>query len=106
MLDSTTDYIFTVLLEEGRPVATSHSPGCVAVTGYAPADFEADPSFWHSIVPEEDRAKGLELAAKVVAGESGPPIEDRNVPKSGAGRSGRTNPVSAQDASGPIIFFP
>src|SRR5260221_4281334 len=105
MLDSTTDYIFTVLLEEGRPVATSHSPGCVAVTGYAPADFEADASFWHSIVPEEDRAKVLELAAKVVAGKSVPPIEHRIVHKSGAVRWVRNTPVSHKDASGHVISY-
>src|SRR5260221_8200608 len=103
MLDSTTDYIFTVLLEEGRPVATSHSPGCVAVTGYAPADFEADPSFWHSIPPEEDRAKGLELAAKLVAGKSVPPIEHPNFHKSGAVRFGKANHRPHKDPGRQII---
>src|SRR5260221_11748994 len=105
MLDSTTDYIFTVLLEEGRPVATSHSPGCVAVTGYAPADFEADASFWHSIVPEEDRAKVLEFAAKVVAGKSVSPIEHRIVHKRGAVRVVRNITASHKDAKGHVISY-
>jgi PAS domain-containing protein len=33
-LESVTDYIYTVQVEDGRPVATAHGLGCAAVTGY------------------------------------------------------------------------
>jgi len=34
LLESVTDYIYTVQVEDGRPVATAHGLGCAAVTGY------------------------------------------------------------------------
>lgn len=37
------DYIYTVRLEAGGPVETWQGPGCLAVTGYASADFSAAP---------------------------------------------------------------
>ena len=49
------DYIYTVRLGAGGPVETWHGPGCVAVTGYASADFAADPDLWIRMVDEADR---------------------------------------------------
>ncbi|MGD0845572.1 MAG: response regulator, partial [Geobacteraceae bacterium] len=55
LLESVTDYIYTVQVEDGRTLATSHGSGCVAVTGYAPEEYEADPDLWFRIIHEEDR---------------------------------------------------
>ena len=33
LLASVTDYVYTVMVEQGRAVATLHGPGCEAVTG-------------------------------------------------------------------------
>ena len=32
LVESATDYIYTVKIEAGHPVATTHGPGCVTVT--------------------------------------------------------------------------
>jgi len=105
LLGSTTDYIFTVVVETGRPVVTSHGPGCIAVTGYTPAEFEADPCLWQAIMPEEDRAMVMEMAAKVVTGKSAPPLEHRIIHKSGAMRWVRSTAVAHKDTNGNVISY-
>ena len=46
LLNSVTDYIYTVTLQNGRPVATSHGANCVAVTGYTWQEYESNPLLW------------------------------------------------------------
>ena len=48
--ETITDYVFHVELSDGAVVNTRHGPGCVAVTGYGPEDFAADPLLWLEIV--------------------------------------------------------
>jgi len=54
--DATTDYIYTVRIEDGHPVETIHGPACVAVTGYTEEDFKANPHLWIQMV--HDRCGG------------------------------------------------
>ena len=42
LLDSVTDYVYTVVLENGRVTSTLHGAGCLAVTGYSPEEFAKD----------------------------------------------------------------
>ena len=44
LLASVTDYVYSVSIDQGRPAATAHGPGCEAVTGYTSREFENDPS--------------------------------------------------------------
>ena len=50
LLASTTDYVYTVTMDHGRALATSHGPGCEAVTGFTSREFDADTSLWYRIV--------------------------------------------------------
>ena len=77
LVESVTDYIYTVKIEAGHPVATSHGLGCVAVTGYTPEEYAADPHLWYRMVYEEDRPAVTEQAAKVLSGETALPLEHR-----------------------------
>ena len=43
LLACVTNYVYSVTVEHGRPVETSHGLGCEAVTGYTSKEFEADP---------------------------------------------------------------
>src|SRR4030042_652066 len=54
LVESVTDYIYTVTIESGRPVATSHGPGCMAVTGYTSEEYAADPALWFRMGHDED----------------------------------------------------
>jgi PAS domain S-box-containing protein len=104
LLDSVTDYIYTVRLENGRPVETTHGPGCVRVTGYTPEDFGNDPNLWHRMVREEDRTLVLRQAAKVMAGEC-TVLEHRIIQKNGAIRWVRHTPVLRRDDHEQLIGY-
>ncbi len=47
LLDSVTDYIYTVRTDNSA--ATFHGSACLAVTGYGPEEYAADPLLWMEI---------------------------------------------------------
>jgi PAS domain S-box-containing protein len=104
LLDSVTDYIYTVKVDEGRPVSTSHGPGSVRVTGFTPEDFDRDPHLWHRMVREEDRTAVLRQAARVMAGEC-TVLEHRIIHKDGATRWVRHTPVLRRDDKERLIGY-
>ena len=105
LLESVTDYIYTTLVEDGKPVATSHGPGCVAVTGYSAEEYSSDPGLWFLMVPEEDRTAVLEQAGNVLAGRVYSPLEHRIVHKNGQVRWIRNTPVPRHDHEGKLIAY-
>ena len=50
LLDSVTDYVYTVKLQGGHVASTSHGAGCLPVTGFSPEEFQADSWLWHRII--------------------------------------------------------
>lgn len=84
LLDSVTDYIYTVEIEAGQTVATMHGPNCVAVTGYTSQEYQADPHLWLRMVYEQDRPLVVAQAHRLLAGESPPPLEHRLIHKDGS----------------------
>ena len=104
LLSSVTDYIYTVKVEHGRPVSTTHGPGCVQVTGYTPEDLDRDPHLWVEMVKEEDRMAVLKQAAHVLAGEC-TVLEHRIIDKSGAVRWVRHTPVIRRDEKENLIGY-
>lgn len=81
--ETITDYVYTVHVRDGRPERTSHGSGCVAVTGYLPAEFEQDDGLWIRMVPDEDRAMVVEKSMQCLSGRNVPPFEHRIVRKDG-----------------------
>lgn len=105
LLESVTDYIYTTLVEDGRPFATSHGPGCAAVTGYTAEEYAADPDLWLRMVPEEDRAAVLEQANVVLAGKALSSLEHRIIHKDGRVCWIRNTPVPRHNQEGGLIAF-
>ena len=105
LLDSVTDYIYTVRIEDGRPVATFHGPGCMAVTGYTSEEYEADPYLWYHMVYDEDRPAVTEQANMVLSGQAVPPLEHRIVHRDGSIRWVRNTPVPHYDASRRLVAY-
>ena len=105
LLGSVTDYIYTVRMENGRPVATTHGPGCAAVTGYTPDELAADPGLWLSMVHEQDRASVIQQAERLVAGEPAPPVEHRIRHRDGSLRWVRNTPVCHYDQERRLIAY-
>lgn len=105
LLESVTDYVYTVKVEDGRAVGTTHGAGCSRLTGYGPADFDRDPLLWLQMVSEEDRAAVLEQADKILRGEDAMPLEHRILRKDGTPLWVRNTPVVRRDAFGRVAFY-
>jgi PAS domain S-box-containing protein len=103
--DATTDYIYTVRIEDGHPAETIHGPTCVAVTGYTVEDFEANPYLWIQMVHEEDRKAVEEHASQTVSGVKVPPLEHRIVRKDGVVRWVRNTRVPHYDSQGKLLSY-
>ncbi len=105
LLNSVTDYVYTVHIEEGRPVRTSHGPGCKALTGYSPDEFAADPYLWFRMVYDDDKEAIAKQAERILSGERVPPFEHRIFHKNGAIRWMRNSTVPLYDVKGHIIAY-
>lgn len=105
MVESLTSYIFTVRLEGGKPVQTSHGAGCQTVTGYSPEDFHEDPLLWIKMVHPEDRDEVRAHAQNVLAGRTIKPVEHRLLHKCGETRWVRNTPVVNRGPDGVITQY-
>ncbi|GFK95573.1 putative signaling protein [Fundidesulfovibrio magnetotacticus] len=105
LLETVTNYVYTVRVEDGRAVETTHGEGCVRLTGYTAEEYAADPLLWYRMVHEEDRAAVLEQAARLLRGESAPALEHRILHKDGSERWVRNTPVIRRDAFGRVAFY-
>jgi len=105
LLESVTDYVYTVIVRGGEPVSTSHGYNCVAVTGYTAEEYRDNPLLWLTMVPDEDRPVVLEHARRLLAGEDAGPIEHRIIHKDGSVRFVGNTPVVHRDANGTVVSY-
>ena len=108
IIDSITDYVFSVKIDKHGRMATHHGPGSVAVTGYTPEDFSADPGLWLDMVVPEDHSKVLGQIDDIVREGAVSPIEHRIVRKDGALRLVRSTLVpqySADREDGALVGY-
>ncbi|MBI4805484.1 MAG: sensor domain-containing diguanylate cyclase [Desulfovibrio sp.] len=105
LLETVTDYIYTVKVENGRAQSTTHGEGCAKLTGYTAAEYELNPLLWLSMVHEDDRPAVLELAERLMRGEDAPPLEHRILHKDGSVRWVRNTPVIRRDVFGRVAFY-
>lgn len=105
LLESITDYIYTVKVENGRPVSTSHGPGCLAVTGYTSEYYQMYPNLWYEMIYEDDRKAVCEQAEKLLKGETVKPLEHRIIHKDGSIRWVRNVPVPHYDKDGNLVSY-
>jgi PAS domain S-box-containing protein len=105
LLESITDYAYTVKLENGQPGQVEHSRSCEAVTGYKPEDYNADPYLWYRMVHEDDRAAVSQQVARVCAGETPPPLEHRIIHRQGDVIWVRSTVVPGRDEAGQLVGY-
>jgi diguanylate cyclase (GGDEF)-like protein/PAS domain S-box-containing protein len=105
LLESVTDYVYTVQIENGHPVATSHGPGCVAVTGYTSDEYTANPFLWYLMIHEEDRQAVIEQAEDVLSQKNTYPLEHRIIHKDGRVRWIKNTPVPHIDQQGRLLAY-
>jgi PAS domain S-box-containing protein len=100
-----TDYLYTVRLQDGQVVETSHGQACKEVTGYTKKEFANNPNLWMNMVVEEERGQVLESVQKILAGENIPPIEHRIVRKDGQIRWVRDTPILQFDSENKLVSY-
>jgi PAS domain S-box-containing protein len=105
LLSSVTDYVYTVTVVSGRPSATTHGPGCVAVTGYTPEEYAADPLLWHRMVHDGDKPAVTAQASRILASGQAEALEHRIVHRDGTIRWVRNTPVPRVDADGRLAAY-
>lgn len=105
LLASVTDYHYTVDVRDGQAVATTHTPSCLAVTGYAMEEFQQNPNLWLTMVPDADRPAVLEHARAALEGRNPSPLEHRIARKDGQVRWIRDRVVIRRDAAGRVAFY-
>ncbi|HEY6011065.1 MAG TPA: PAS domain S-box protein, partial [Nitrospirota bacterium] len=105
LVESVTDYIYTVEVAQGRVVRTTHGPGCVTVTGYTPEDYHADPDLWFRMIFEEDRPAVLDHANRILSGGPVVAFEHRIIHKDGSLRWVRNTPVPRFDREGRLTTY-
>ncbi len=105
LVESVTDYIYTVDVAEGHAVRTHHGPGCIAVTGYTSEEYAANPDLWFRMIHEEDRTMVLEQTSKLLSGTAVPPFEHRILHKNGSLLWVRNTPVPRYDRDGRLNAY-
>lgn len=105
LLASVTDYVYTVDIEAGRPVRTTHGPGCVAVTGYTAEQYEADANLWYRMIHDDDKAAVVAQARAVLNGHEAVPLEHRILHPDGSIRWVRNTPVPRRAPDGTLLAY-
>ncbi|TAN49766.1 MAG: PAS domain S-box protein [Methylococcaceae bacterium] len=100
-----TDYQYTVRIENGLSVATTHSPACLAVTGYTAEEFAANPHLWLQMVVPEEREPVLQHVQRILAGQDVPSLEHRITCKNGEIRWISDTAILFRDAAGKLLSY-
>jgi len=105
IIESITDYAFSVLVVDGKTTSTAHGSGSVAVTGFTPEELSRDPLLWLETVFPADRPLVVEQTRRVIEGQGVAPLEHRIVRKDGAIRWVRNTLVQRLDSSGSVVAY-
>jgi len=105
LVESVTDYIYSVKVEQGRAVSTTHGPGCQSVTGYTAEEFSTNPTLWYRIIHEEDRPAVVDYAARTLSGHPVQSFVHRIFHKDGSLRWIRNTPVPRFDKNGCLTEY-
>ena len=105
LLETITDYVYMVSLENGRVIETHHGSGCVAVTGYTTQEFADDPLLWIQMVHPADRQLVADLGKRILAGEEVTAIEHRIIHKNGNQRWVSNTPILKRDEAGRLVGY-
>ncbi len=105
LLESVTNYVYTVTIRNGLPDTTTHGSGCRPVTGFAPEEYAADPYLWYQMVHDDDRTLVLDMAERILEESAPLSFEHRLHHKSGAIRWVQNTLVPHRTAKGEIVSY-
>ncbi len=105
LVETITNYIYTVRIENGKPVSTTHGPACVSVTGYTAEEYDNDPYLWYSMIHPDDRGLVEQQVQKILHGEEALPVEHRITHKDCSIRWIRNTVVPKFDDRGTLVAY-
>lgn len=105
LLASVTSYMYTVVMDCGRAVSTTHGPGCLAVTGFSAEEYATDPDLWYRMIHPEDRQAVLEAAQQVLVAKPANTFEHRIQHKDGSVRWVQTTLVPHVSPEGQLLSY-
>jgi len=105
LLESITDYTYSVQIKNGKPVKTVHSYGCMKVTGYTTEEYLSIPKLWLNMVHPDDKELVEHYADPLCMGIEIPPLEHRVIHKNGSVIWVRNTYVLKHDEYGKVIGY-
>ncbi len=105
LLAAVTDYTYTVTIENGRAVKTTHSSACVGVTGFTSDEYADSPYLWLDMIFVEDRDAVLKQTSDILAGQDTSVIEHRIYHKNGSIRWVQNTIVRRYDAHNQLYAY-
>jgi PAS domain S-box-containing protein len=103
--EAITDYIYTVSVSGSVVSATKHGPGCTAVTGYTPEEFDQNRFLWHNMIVPDDRTMVQERIRMLLEHKNAPPVEHRIIRKDGMVRWVRNTLVPRFSETGTLVSY-
>jgi diguanylate cyclase (GGDEF)-like protein/PAS domain S-box-containing protein len=80
------EYVYSVRFESGAITSVYHSPKCLDITGYTPAEYYRDPLLWFTMIHVDDRELVTDFLNNILAGRNHTPIRHRIRHKDGTER--------------------
>ncbi|HLP16255.1 MAG TPA: PAS domain S-box protein [Bacteroidota bacterium] len=105
IIDAVTDYIYTVEVKDGSPVATTHHPACQKITGYTVDEFTENPYLWLQMVHPDDREAVALHAQHIVSGIDEPSIKHRIIRKDGTMHWVLNTSVPHKNEAGMLVSY-
>jgi len=105
LLGAVTDYTYTVTIEGGLGVRTTHSITCIGVTGFSSGEYDAQPYLWLDMIHTEDRDIVLQQTSDILDGRESSVIEHRIYHKDGSIRWVQNTIVRRYDAENKLYGY-
>jgi len=105
LIQSLSDYIYSVKFDKESSIGTKYGKGCFTVTGYSAIEFETDPKLWITIVFESDKELVRNYFKELLLDNKNTPLEYRIVRKDGVIRWIKNNLVIRYNVNGDYIGF-
>lgn len=98
-------FIFTVIVKDAHAVCTIHYPGVFQVTGYTEEEYATQPQLWLNMIHAEDKEVVFQQIARLLRGETPPPIKHRITHKNGSICWLRNTSIPVFDSQGKLIAY-
>jgi len=107
IIDSITDYVYQVKIDEDKNTTTTYTESCCTVTGYQPYEFMNDPYLWLNMVFKEDRSKVNNFIKSIIMEQTDLKkyVEHRIIHKNGSIRWIRNTIVIHKNADGELSGY-